>query len=109
MARYQDGLKVPTSLFEAAAWHYAVKVSCGCGHFAVFDPHGLFWRFHRKGWPDSLVDAKRRLWCKSCRSSLGQKVRPRRVDLVKPYSGPRITLPLPDEREWKRIINRYRG
>jgi len=42
-------MKIPTSLFEAAVWHYAVKVSCLCGHFAVFDPHSLFWRFPRKG------------------------------------------------------------
>jgi len=43
MAHYRDGLKRATCLFEAAAWHRAVKVRCGCGHFAVFDPHGLWW------------------------------------------------------------------
>ena len=110
MARYSnDGLRVATCLFEAAAWHYAVKVSCRCGHSATFDPHGLWWLFHRKGWPDDLRSARAKMWCKRCRQSAGVKVRPRRIDLVKPYPSRTITLPLTDEREWKRIVNRFRG
>lgn len=109
MARYRDGLKQATCLFEAAAWHYAVKVSCGCGHFASFDPHGLFWRFHCRGWPDDFRAVRAKMWCRACRQSLGQKVRPRRLDLVQPYPRDMITLTQPDEREWKRILNRYRG
>ena len=110
MARYsREGLKVATCLFEAAAWHYAVKVGCGCGHFAVFDPHGLWWHFYRKGWPDDLRSARAKMWCRLCRYSTGKKVRPRRIDLIKPAPPGLITLPLPDEREWKRVVNRFRG
>jgi hypothetical protein len=109
VAKYQDGLKVATCLFEAAAWHYAVKVGCGCGHFAVFDPHGLWWHFSRKGWSDDFHSVRGKMWCRVCRQGAGKKVRPRRLDLVRPYSGPLITLLQPDEREWKRAINRFRG
>ncbi|WP_082679059.1 hypothetical protein [Sphingobium cupriresistens] len=109
MARYVDDLKVATCLFKAAAWHKAVKVTCVCGHFAVFDPHGLFWRYYRKGWSDDLRDVGGKMWCRICRASSGRKVRPRGIDLLSLYQGTRITLPLPDEREWKRLVNRYRG
>ncbi|MGW8202657.1 hypothetical protein ACWGM0_08915 [Sphingomonas bisphenolicum] len=109
MARYVDELKVATCLFEAAAFHNAVKVTCRCGHYAVFDPHGLFWRYYRKGWDDNLHEAGKRMWCLVCRASSGRKVRPRRIDLLNLYQGTRIMLPPPDEREWKRLVNRYRG
>lgn len=109
MAHYRDGLKRATCLFEAAAWHRAVKVRCGCGHFAVFDPHGLWWFFHRKGWSEDLRDVRGKMWCRACRKSIGQKVRPRHIDLLTEYPKGMITLPLPDEREWKRLVSRYRG
>ncbi|WP_461159271.1 hypothetical protein [Sphingobium sp. TomMM35A] len=109
MSRYFDGLKVPTCLFEAAAWRYAVKVGCGCGHFAAFQPHGIWWHFHRKGWPDDFRSARSRMWCCVCRQYTGKKVRPRRLDAIRPYTGRLIDLPMPDEREWKRIVNRFRG
>ena len=109
MARYRDGLNEATCLFEAALWAYAVKVGCGCGHFAAFNPYGLWCHFHRKGWPDDFRSARSKMWCKQCRHSTGAKVRPRRMDLIKPYSGPLIMLPMPDEREWKRAVNRFRG
>lgn len=109
MARYKDGLKVATCLFEAAIWHYAVGVRCGCGHRAAFQPYGLWWRFHRKGWNDDLQAARARFWCRPCRLSHGRKVRPGALRLIRPYDGPLIELPLPDEREWKRVLSRFRG
>lgn len=47
---YKDGLPLATNLFEAAVWHKAIKVTCGCGHAVTYDPHGLWWLFERKGW-----------------------------------------------------------
>jgi len=109
VARYVGDLKSPTCLFEAAAWHYAIKVSCACGRTATFDPHGLFWRFYKKGWPDDFRSARAKLWCQRCRARTGEKVRPRRLDLLNRYPEEMVVLPMPDEREWKRLINRFRG
>lgn len=107
MARYHDGLKVATHIFEAAAWQYSVKPLCRCGHFGLFHPHGLWWYFDKRGWDDHFDRARVRFWCRDCAGRLGRRIRPDRIDAVK--EPPQITLPLPDEREWKRAINRFRG
>ncbi|CAM8655423.1 hypothetical protein [Sphingobium cupriresistens] len=109
MARYVGDLKKPTCLFEAAAWHYAVQVSCACGHTATFDPHGLFWRFYKKGWPYDFRSTRSKMWCRICRARTGRKVRPRRLDLLNKHPREMIVLEMPDESEWKRLINRFRG
>jgi hypothetical protein len=109
VARYtQDGLKEPTDLFEAAAYHYAVKVTCKCGHSASFDPHGLWWWFHRRSWDDRLHKIAPRFWCRHCADRFrGVRQRPIKIELL---NGPaQITLPLPDEQRWKREIRRHRG
>lgn len=107
MARYVDGLKVPTTIFEAAAFHYDVKVSCRCGHSAVFAPHGLWWKFYRKGWNDNFIDARERFYCRTCWMAAKGKARPIRIESVKQLIV--IELPLPDERVWKREQRRFRG
>lgn len=109
VARYsKDGLRVATNIFEAAAWHYAVKVTCRCGHSATFDPHGLWWRFHRKSWDDYLGKAGQRFWCRQCSTRIGRRVRPVKLELVQQTKDD-ITLEMPDEREWKRAVNRFRS
>jgi hypothetical protein len=109
VASYRNGLKLATCLFEAAAWHYAVKIGCGCGHFAFFDSHGLWWHFHRRGLDDAFPSVRQKMWCTVCWHTQFAKVRPRRLDLVKPHAGALVRLPLPDDREWKRMVNRFRG
>ncbi|RYE70462.1 MAG: hypothetical protein EOP17_00630 [Rhizobiaceae bacterium] len=106
MSHYLDGLPVADNLFEAAAWHKAIKVTCRCGHFATFDPHGLWWHFECKGWDMRLREARWHFACKVCRDVLRQRVRP---DRLEPISGPgSIRLPWPPEREWKRAQSRFR-
>lgn len=109
MARYtDDGLKVATSLFEAAAFHKAVKVTCRCCHSAVFHPHGLWWWFHRRGWNEQLRDIGAKFWCRHCRDRLrGTRTRPVKVELVD--EAVQVVLPLPDDRMWNREVNRFRG
>lgn len=107
MARYRDGLKIATCLFEAAAWHKTVKVICQCGHVGLFHPHGLWWHFHRRGLDDNFGPARQKMWCRECARRLGKRIRPKAIELV--TEAPHITLPLPDEREWKRVVNRFRG
>ena len=107
MARYRDGLKVATCIFEAAAWHYSVRVECRCRREGLFEAHGLWWKFQRKGWSDDFREAKRRFDCKACSQRYGRKMRP----LVMETSNkpPRHHFPLPDEREWKKAVSRFRG
>src|SRR3546814_6785444 len=50
----KDGLRRATHIFEAAVWHYAVQVTCRCGHSAKFHAASLWWRFERKGWNDKI-------------------------------------------------------
>lgn len=111
MSRFKaDGTKEATNLFEAAAWQYAVRVTCGrCGHSAVFDPHALWWLFERKRWNDSLPAAARRFACMDCRSH-GRREPKGLAGISLVDDQPTTTdLPLPPEREWKRAINRFRS
>ena len=102
MARFtRDGLRVPTTLLEAAAWHYGVVARCRCGHEGVFDPHALWWRFERRGWDDGLVGVRQRLRCGRCGARpfvTWDKQRPATVH-----------LPMPDERDWRRALSRFRS
>ena len=106
MSRYVDGIPIATTLFEAAAWHKAVKVTCRCGHAATFSPHGLWWHFERKGWDMRLGEARRYFACSVCRIVLRKKVRPVRLEPVE--GGGEVELPNPPEREWKRAQRRFR-
>jgi hypothetical protein len=109
MARYKDGLKVATHVFEAAAWHHNLKVTCGsCGHHAVFDPHKLWWLFTRKGWDDRLTDASRRFWCRQCGARVGKRIKAAAIELVRETAQDH-GLPFPPEAEWKRAVNRIRS
>ena len=105
--RYADGLRIPTRLFEAAAWHYPIKVTCACGRSAVFDPHALWHRFERAGWDPTFAKARERFYCRDCWRTKCRKVRPAKFETCR--EEPTIHLPMPDEREWKRAINRFRG
>src|SRR3546814_7773208 len=69
----KDGLRRATHIFEAAVWHYAVQVTCRCGHSAKFHAASLWWRFERKGWNDSFRDATRHFWCRQCAARLGRR------------------------------------
>lgn len=111
MSRFTaDGTKQASNLFDAAAWQYAVRVSCGwCGHTAVFDPHAIWWHFQRKGWDDSLPSAAGRFACIPCRRNWQNEAKgTAKIKLVQ--EEPTIdSLPLPPENEWKRAINRFRS
>ena len=103
MARFdKDGGRVPTDLFEAAAWHYAVVATCRkCGSVAVFDPHALWWHFERKHWDNNFPNVGRRMKCKICRAGafIGWS---RKADAT-------IEMTMPPASEWKRAIDRFRS
>ena len=110
MARYnRDGGRIATTIFEAAAWHYAVRPVCSrCTHAASFHPHALWWHFHKKGWDDDLRDARKRFWCRKCGERIGQRVRPRLLELVQEQDDD-VKLAMPSQAEWKKAVNRFRS
>ncbi|KQX20693.1 MULTISPECIES: hypothetical protein [unclassified Sphingomonas] len=112
MAIYRDGLKIPTQIWEAAAMHQVVMVACnatGCRNRAVFDPHGLWGVFWKRGWDDSFGAAARRFYCRPCSSAAQRRVKRASMTAL-PVAAP-VThrLPAPDERAWKRFLERHRG
>ncbi|QEH81595.1 hypothetical protein EIK56_27320 [Sphingomonas sp. C8-2] len=108
MARYGDGLKTATTIFEAAAMHQRIKVLCAeCRHHAIFDPHGLWWLFERRGWTGQFAMARHHFWCRPCSRFQGTKVKQAMITLTSDRAT--IILERPSERTWKRAIDRYRG
>lgn len=110
MARYDsEGGRVASTIFEAAAWHYAVKPMCGrCPHSAIFHPHALWWHFSKRGWDDNLHTARARFWCRRCAARIGKRVRPGQLALVAETEN-MICLEMPSQAEWKKAVNRFRS
>jgi hypothetical protein len=104
MRNNADSTRTATNLFETAAWHCHVHVRCTmCLHHAIFAPHGLWWLFHRRHWDDSFGAVGRRMRCRMGKPRCGGRGK---VSLTSQPAT--ITLPDPDEREWKRAVSRFR-
>lgn len=104
MSRWNaKGERIPTTLFELAAYHCSLRVRCRrCPHEAVFHGAALWWLFQRKHWPDELRDVPGKLSCTICGN--------REVKLEVVRAPPTIThLPLPCDADWKRAVSRYRA
>jgi len=94
---------------DCALFHANVRVKCArCGSDKIFSGYSLWWLFHRRNWDDRLRTAGRRFRCTNCCYASKQKERPA-VELSVTYDRPTGRHPpLPDEREWKRLVNRQR-
>lgn len=103
MARFDaNGSRLPTCLFEAAAWHYCIVATCRrCGNEGVFDPHALWWRFERKGWENNFRSVARRLKCKQCGAGAFLSCSSTRE--------PNVPMTMPDARTWKNALSRFRS
>lgn len=107
MSRNVDGLRVATCVFEAACFHKSVRVACRCGHEAFFQAHGLWWLFTQRRWSDEFRDMRERFFCIRCWTVQRTRERPRVIEASrKPVT---YNLPMPDEREWKRALRRFRS
>lgn len=97
-----------TTLLDAAARQYSVKIVCDdCGGESIFDSHALWYLFERRGWRDELGNLDAHLYCRDCWDRHSQKVRPTWLVLCRDQ--PTVTdLPLPPERQWKAALSRYR-
>lgn len=103
----RDGMRVATCVFEAACFHKSVEVRCRCGHACYFQAHGLWWLFHRKRWSDEFRDMPERFYCARCHMTGGEKVRPIHIGASERQF--QKALPMPDDREWKRALRRFRS
>lgn len=97
----REGGRIATTIFEAAAFQYGVKAICQCGHSAVFNPHGLWWRFQRKHWNDEFRNAAKRFRCLRC-GKYQARLEPTSQTVT------RNVYPMPDKGEWRRAVNRFR-
>lgn len=101
MQNTSDGLRRATHIFEAAVWHYAVLVTCRCGHSAKFHAASLWWAVRAQGWNDSFRDATPRVYPFAIGHGMSIPLRPPVLQGV-------IELEMPDDREWKRAMRRFR-
>lgn len=68
----------------------------------------MWWLFKRRRWSEALRDVPPRFYCSRCLAD-----RDRRTSC--PYlrvslePAPPCDLPMPDEREWRRMVSRYQG
>lgn len=106
MARYVNDVRVATSAFESAMWQECVVATCLCKHFAVFDPHALWWLCYRRGWDDRFAQLSQRFYCSRCYAINRRRHRPA-METTK--SAPTFALEMPPEREWKRALRRVRS
>ena len=96
-----------TDLFEAVIHNDTIEVRCACGNRGLFQPHGLWWRFYLKRWPYRYGEMRRFFYCADCLRMTGKRIRPEKVGRT--AATPVIKLPMPDEREWKRMMQAMRG
>ncbi|HYD37840.1 MAG TPA: hypothetical protein VEA60_09520 [Allosphingosinicella sp.] len=95
-------------LFDVAARGRGVRLTCAkCGHKAVLSSHALWWLFHRKGWVETLAEARRRCLCLLCLHRRGEKVRNPALEPVD-EAPTDASLPMPSEMDWKREVRRRR-
>ena len=95
-------------LQHCALHRRTIRLTCRrCGRERRLDAAALWWLFERKGWNDALPQAIGRLYCQACaqaghpRSRFRFEITRETPDADQP--------PYPDEREWKRIVSRYRS
>lgn len=100
MARDKYGVTIAQDVFTAAAFQRTVKVACRCGHIAYFDPHGLWEACRRRQLDMRFCELRKRLRCAECGA------RPAMIEQSREVAT--VILPMPDEREWKQELRRYR-
>jgi hypothetical protein len=89
-------------LFDAAAQHYAIKLTCrGCRRVRVLHAAAVWWHFRRRDYSERLRDVPGKFRCRACDRRLPS------MDLV--HEAPDDTsLPMPDDLDWKRELRRRR-
>lgn len=100
--------RVLRTIEQCALHRRCLRLRCRrCRSERVLDAVPLWWLFQQRGWPDDLRGAAQRFVCATCLGD-GQRTSDPHIEVVRgPPEGPQ--LPYPDEREWKRLVSRYRS
>ena len=95
---------------DCALFHSNVRVTCRrCRNTKIFSGYALWWLFSRKRWDDTLKTAGRRFRCsRCCYDAIGRRRAMVEVSVTRAEPTGRQP-PMPDEREWKRLVNRQRS
>lgn len=94
------------NLFDAATRRQNVRLSCPrCPHSEVYHSAALWRLFERNGWGDQLSAVGRHFYCPTCRRQRGVRVKPTMMLVDDDQT---VSLPLPDQAEWKRATRRRR-
>lgn len=95
---------------DCALFHENVRVKCrSCSAEKVFSGYALWWLFHKRGWDDTLKTAGRRFRCINCSYEVKNRRRTMAELSITCDEPTGRQPPMPDEREWKRLINRQRS
>lgn len=110
MARSDDrthiGVRL-TNLHLCALYRRTITLTCRqCSRVRRLDAVALWWLFACRMWDDRLPRAIGRLCCDPCRAAgtvarFDYEITREPPDADQP--------PYPDEREWKKIVSRYRS
>lgn len=85
-----------------------LRLTCPrCRKVRVLSGRGVWWLFHQRRWEGSMSAVAKRFWCAACFVGSRKKVAPK-IDATRdqPTGDPLLD---PDEREWKRLVSRYRS
>ena len=106
----KDNYRPYRYITDCALFHENIRVRCRrCGRSKIFSGYALWWLFERKRWDDSLKIAGRRFRCSNLRCASAARGR-LGVELTVTRDDPTGPQPsLPDERAWKRLVNRNRS
>ncbi len=85
-----------------------LRLTCRrCGTVRVLSGHGVWWLFRQRRWDGHVNQLAKRFRCAACFEQSGIKVSPNvQATRDHPTGAP---LPDPDERDWKRLVSRYRS
>ena len=94
---------------DCALYRRNISLSCRqCRHVRVFDGRCLWWLFERRRWNDELKGIGRRFWCSDCQMAKARKVRDPTLTITEDTPTGAV-LPWPSDRDWKRLVSRYRS
>ena len=98
-----------TALWLCALYRRSLHLRCpACQHQRLIDAIPVWWLFKRRRWSETLRDVPPRFYCSRCLADRGRRTRGPRLTISLDPAEP-CDLPYPDEREWKRMVSRYRG
>jgi len=97
------------SLLLCALHRRTLKLSCrACPHVRLWDAVPIWWLFEKKGWSGIVREIPRRFYCGICWHQQHRKTTAPRIQIVGEAPG-ETPYPYPSEREWKRVVSRYRS